>query len=331
VERRALVSVVIPAYNASTYLGAALQSVASQDYRPLEVILVDDGSTDNTREVVESFRLDGLYYIQIPNSGGPARPRNTGIQSARGKYIFLFDSDDTMLPEKISRSVKALDSVPHVGLLFTDFQCIGEDGNAMEGAFLDNFPYFRALEKQEAGPNLFVIRKGVAYDGLVHENFIGTSSAVVPREIFTVVGGFDEELRNSDDRDMWFRISRRYDIGFLDRVCHRYLVREGSVFRRDARETAPSRIAVFENQLKLEIPWQQKRRLRRWIARNYNAMGHACRAHGDWRGAIHSYVRSLVHQANWSATKGLADASTMGQPRKWFRLLRGQSARTDAG
>lgn len=106
-----LVSVIIPAYNRADSVGAAIQSVIDQKYRPLEVIVIDDGSTDNTKDIVCSFlqendELSISYYYQ--NNGGVSAARNTGINKSKGKYISFLDSDDTLLPNKISHQVNLI-------------------------------------------------------------------------------------------------------------------------------------------------------------------------------------------------------------------------------
>src|SRR5688572_23675076 len=100
-DRVPKISVVIPSYNAAQYLPAAIESVLGQDYKNLEVVIVDDGSTDNTPEVVGRFGKFVEYNRLENNGGGPARPRNIGIRAASGDYIALFDSDDLMLPGKL--------------------------------------------------------------------------------------------------------------------------------------------------------------------------------------------------------------------------------------
>ena len=97
-----LVSVVIPTYNSARYLSETLASVLSQTYTNFEIIVVDDGSMDNTREVVAGLKSPKVKYFWQSNSGGPSHPRNRGIELAQGHYIALFDSDDIMLPAKLA-------------------------------------------------------------------------------------------------------------------------------------------------------------------------------------------------------------------------------------
>lgn len=107
-----LVSVIVPAYNRADSIANTISSIISQEYRPLEIIIIDDGSTDNTREVVTPFlqmseALSVLYYYQ--ENQGVSAARNTGISKARGKFISFLDSDDSLLPGKIVNQVKILE------------------------------------------------------------------------------------------------------------------------------------------------------------------------------------------------------------------------------
>jgi len=103
------VSVIIPTYNREQLLKRAIQSVLNQTFRDFEIIVVDDGSTDNTKEIIDSFTSDKIKYIYESNSGGAARPKNTGIKNAQGKYIAVLDSDDEWLPQKLEKQIELLE------------------------------------------------------------------------------------------------------------------------------------------------------------------------------------------------------------------------------
>src|SRR5690606_15450767 len=120
-----LVSVVIPTFNRAAFLPETVESIARQDYRQSEVIIVDDGSTDDTTAVVGSLEYPGvdIRYLKIPASGGPSHPRNEGVRLAQGECVFFFDSDDIMLPGKISATIAAYQASKHlnIGFYFTNF------------------------------------------------------------------------------------------------------------------------------------------------------------------------------------------------------------------
>jgi glycosyltransferase involved in cell wall biosynthesis len=222
--RGPLVSVIIPAYNAGRYIAETLDSVLSQSYADLEVIVVDDGSTDNTRAIVEGYG-PRVVYVHQENSGAPARPRNVGIARAKGRYISFFDSDDVMMPGKLALSVAFAERHPELGLVFTNFVQFTEEGD-LPGLHLDRYTNFRSLPKTKLEENGFRLDPAVAFESLFFGNYIGTSSVLVPANVLKEVGGFDEEVSPGglEDRDMWFRIARRYPFGFLDIVGHRYRI-----------------------------------------------------------------------------------------------------------
>jgi glycosyltransferase involved in cell wall biosynthesis len=115
-----LVSVVIPAFNAAKYIRETLDSVLAQTYRPIEIVVVDDGSTDGTREQILAYG-DRVRYVWQPNSGGCSSPRNYGVRMASGEFIAFLDADDLIAPERIAAAVAVMKRRPDVGLAFTNF------------------------------------------------------------------------------------------------------------------------------------------------------------------------------------------------------------------
>ncbi|MCI0565272.1 MAG: glycosyltransferase, partial [Nitrososphaera sp.] len=216
------VSVVIPAYNCAQHIAETLQSVLDQDYPNLEIIVVDDGSIDNTRDVVTQFHSERITYLYQSNSGGPSRPRNVGIARAQGQYVALFDSDDVMLPGKIRAAAEFLTRESHLGLVFTNFVKYDEIKGLYPGTVLDNYDYFRNVAKRQVSDRQYIIKGELAYEALISENYIGTSSVVIPKEVFSRVGTFDESVSGPEDFDMWLRVTSAYDIGFIDMIGHRY-------------------------------------------------------------------------------------------------------------
>ncbi len=197
------VSVVIPAYNHGQFLGEAIQSVLDQTFQDWELIVVDDGSTDNTREVVASFKDPRIRYIYQENRGA-AGALNTGIRHACGEYIGLLGADDAWFPEKLSLQVAQLDSLPpKVGLVYSDLELFNQERSRVTGLFLQG--------RQPPRGNVF--KALMRHDGW----FIGPASALIRREVFQKVGLFDEELRTHEDWELWVRIAREYEVEALDR------------------------------------------------------------------------------------------------------------------
>ena len=300
-----LVSVVIPTYNSAQYLPQTIESVLSQSWQNFEIIIVDDGSTDNTQEVVGAFNSNKIRYIRQENSGGPSRPRNVGIHHARGKYISLLDSDDLMSRNKLAEAVSFLERYSDLGLVFANFEVCNERGDSFPGTFLDEFPTFWELPKKQVGEKWFIIESALAYKTLLCENFIGTSGTVVPKEVFLSVGKFDENIAGPEDRDMWLRISRRYALGYLDAVGHQYRHRETGIMGRGAAVLAPYRIRVMRKQLETGLPPSLRRHARRNIAQSMFGLGYHWQSLGDFKQARIHYWSSLKESFSVVALKGL--------------------------
>ncbi len=300
-----VVSVVIPAYNAAQYLPESIQSVLLQSWQDFEIIIVDDGSTDNTQEVVGAFNSIKIRYVRQENSGGPSRPRNVGIHHARGKYISLFDSDDLMSRNKLAEAVSFLERYSDLGLVFANFEVCNERGDIFPGTFLDECQTFWNLPKKQVGEKWFIIESALAYEHLLTENFIGTSGTVIPKAVFLSVGGFDEGTDGAEDRDMWLRISRRYALGFLNVVGHQYRRRETGMQGRGTGALNPQKIRVMRKQLEAGLPPSHRRHVQRRIARSMFDLGYHCQSLGDFKQARIHYRSSLKESFSVVALRGL--------------------------
>lgn len=195
-----LVSVIIPSYNMARYVGEAIESVLAQTYKNYELIVVDDGSTDNTAEVVKKYlKPQAVSYIHKENKGISVA-RNTGIKASRGEFIAFLDADDIWLPEKLEHQIKFMDS-DKVGIVGCGAYIINE-----KGEIFDNF-----IKKTYPNRSLLL---GV----LNMKNVVsGGSEALARKKCFDVVGIFDENLKSSEDWDMWLRIAYHYDIVFVEK------------------------------------------------------------------------------------------------------------------
>ena len=301
-SERPLVSVVIPAYNAAAYLGEAVSSVLVQEGPPREIIVVDDGSTDDTAAVADSFG-NRIRYRRIPPSGGPARPRNTGIAMARGELVALLDADDVMLPGKLAAAVAAFAGRPRAGLLCTDFQGIDGEGRVIRERWLADYRHFRRALQPQPEDDLGLLPARQALHELILANFVGTSSVVCRRETLADVGPFDESLPNSDDRDMWFRIARHgWDFLFIDRPLHGYRKHGVGVTARGGRRI-PGMIRVLERQFAAGLTRDEEKALRKRIAELWTGYGWYLRGEGRFREARAAYERALP-RGGWTALRG---------------------------
>jgi len=203
------VSVVIPAYNAAPYVGQAVESVLAQTFDDLEVIVVDDGSTDDTADVVGRVGKSARYVHQ-PNSGVSAA-RNKGIAESSGRYVAFLDADDTWLPEKLDRQLEALAAGPAYGLCHS--------------AFIVSDVDLRPIEVRNRRP------PGTPLESLLLEgNVVGSPSTVIcRRDLFDEAGGFDPDLSQCADWDMWVRLASLTPFTRLDEPLVRYRQHETSM------------------------------------------------------------------------------------------------------
>lgn len=188
-----LVSVVVPVYNGERYLGEALKSIFAQDYRPLEVIVVDDGSTDTSASIARSFEEINYFYQQ---NQGPSAARNAGIAAASGEFIAFLDADDVWLPNKLSIQVKYLMDHPEVGFVLARQRMIIEEG-------VEKPPWYRK-------------------DIFEEDNVcFGPSATVARRSAFREVGSYDPDYRYGEIAQ-W--LTRAKDAGILKAVIPETLI-----------------------------------------------------------------------------------------------------------
>lgn len=224
-----LVTVVIPSYNCARYLPEAIDSVLAQTYRSIEIIVVDDGSTDNTAEVVAKYG-DKIIYIKQENRGLSAA-RNTGILLSRGKYLVFLDSDDLLLPDMVEVMVRALEEHPECGAAYGGHLIIDEDGS-------------RQSESELTKPS------GRLFETLMADGLMQVASVMVRRDALSLSGIFDPMLRQIEDRDLWIRLAYYYDFIFVPKHVSAYRSVYGSMSRNwNERKTASKlivkKVALF--------------------------------------------------------------------------------------
>lgn len=192
-----LVSVIIPAYNCGKYLKEAVDSVLNQTYKNVEIIIIDDGSTDDTQKVAEEFSKKVIYHRQ-PHRGA-ASARNEGIKRASGDFIAFLDADDVWLKEKVARQVMYFEKNPEVGLVYTDLYRLDAGSNRIISKWSDVFP----------------VKEGFVFRDLIERNFIQTSAVMIKKKVVDEIGFFDEEFKAYEDIDYWVRVAEKFKIGYI--------------------------------------------------------------------------------------------------------------------
>jgi glycosyltransferase involved in cell wall biosynthesis len=282
-----LVSVIIPSYNMAHYLPQAVQSVLVQTYSNVEVQIIDDGSTDDTPQIVRQWKDDPRIRVHRQPNGGLSHARNQGIALTRGPFIALLDADDTWVPEKLARQIPLFQSRPELGVVYSDYQRMDGDG--------------RPISRGE-----IALHRGWVSGALLIENFVSASSAVVRRECFERHGGFDVALRTGEDYEMWLRLSPHYRFDFIAEPAIQYRIWGGQM-SKDFRARYEVGMRTMENFLARNPAVVDCATVRRAWAHTYTGRGNVTLWRGrDHLGALRDYLHALAFQPGyWPAWRAI--------------------------
>lgn len=219
------VSVIIPTYNCAKYLPQAIESVLNQTYKDYEIIIVDDGSTDNTKEIISVYQSKIKYIYQ--DNAGVSKARNTGIQNSTGMYIAFLDADDRWLPFKLELQIKCFEKLPNVDLIFSDFSAIKQNRIIYKSYFYKAFNIFKEfkinldnifqnkLQICKNGQNLKVFW-GNIFKTLFLGNFILPSTVILKKKALSNVGYFNEKYRVAEETEFFLRFAKYYEMAFIE-------------------------------------------------------------------------------------------------------------------
>lgn len=210
--KSAFVSVVIPTYNREGTIVRAIQSVQNQTYQNFEIIVVDDASTDHTREVIEGLKDDRIRYIRFPRNRGAGAARNTGVRAANGEYIAFQDSDDEWMPEKLEKQLISFEMNKEAKLCYTRFYY--EEPKYME------WP---------SGEVSTEALSGEIFDRLLFGNLIGGPTIMIRKECLEERDAFVPELRALEDYEFVLRIAKKYKVSFVNELLVKAHYTEESV------------------------------------------------------------------------------------------------------
>ncbi len=219
------VSVIIPAYNRGHFIAETIDSALAQTYQDYEIIVVDDGSTDNTKEAVEHYGNKVRYFYQ--ENRGQAAAQNFAARQAKGEYLALLDADDVWFPEKLEKQVPVLDQNPDLGFVCTE-----------------TFAY-------ENGKKLYHWKKPEgkteSFQSIFEGNFIINATVLIRKDCFLTVGGFDEKLRTTQDLDLWLRLSRKYKFRYLNIPLVKYRLHAQNL-HKNAKQKLKDHLYIFSKE-----------------------------------------------------------------------------------
>jgi len=217
------VSVVIPAFNSAEYLGEAIQSVLNQSVQASEILVVDDGSTDQTRAVAQQYPVSYTYQ----RNAGPSAARNTGIAKSTGDFVAFLDADDLWAPHKIELQLSGFQKYPDAGFSFSTVWNLYEGSSPA----ISKEPYFpphlmKWLRKNSSEDEFAY---GSAYALLLYKNCVATSSVMIRRALIQQIEPFDVRLRGCEDYEYWLRLARSAPAVFIRHPVSRYRVLDGGL------------------------------------------------------------------------------------------------------
>lgn len=244
-ERRPLVSVVIATYNMGQYLREAIRSVLNQSVQDVEVIVVDDGSTDATADVMREFSSDTRVSYIYQENAGQTVAKNNGLSRCRGDFIGFCDGDDAWLPGRLDLQLAAFAQDAEVGVVYGALEQMDQNGVTLHPPE-ERTQHEGRLSGWITGP-------------LFADNFVPFGTALVRRECFETLGCFDEELRMGIDWDLWLRFSMRYKFAYLRQPILRYRVWSGQMSKNWAGRYhfAFMIMAKFQRNFPGALTWRQ--------------------------------------------------------------------------
>ncbi len=238
--KKPLVSIIMAAYNAENYIAEAISSVLEQTYQNWELIIVNDGSTDKTRQIINSFVCDDerILVIDQKNSGRPAIARNVGIRCMNGDFVVFLDADDTYEKNKISAQLQQFKTFPKLDIIFHDIGIMNECGVKAEKSYLESVDYM-----QKVAAYIQCVKDDVFLCNKQFYNFMSTTitslsmcAVMVRREaLFKQKVWFEEDFVIGEDIDLWFRLVKGKEVIFINQILSYYRQHDSSITQDDEK------------------------------------------------------------------------------------------------
>jgi glycosyltransferase involved in cell wall biosynthesis len=211
-RKNGLISIITATYNMAEYIGETLDSILAQDYPDIESIVIDDGSTDNTLEVLKPYLQDPRVRLIQQANAGQTVAKNRGISEAQGEFVAFCDADDTWRQDKLSKQIPAFED-NEVAVAFSDINFMDGEGQVFDSK------HMKRVGGQITAP-------------LLIDNFIPFPTSIVRAAVLDEVGGFDKNLTMSIDYDLWLRISVDYRFAYIEEPLANYRIWEGQMSKR---------------------------------------------------------------------------------------------------
>ncbi len=222
-----MISIIMPTYNRLDYICASIDSVLNQTYANLELIVVDDGSTDATRSGLEKYEEDPRFRYYYQCNQGQSKARNKGINEARGEFIAFLDSDDIWVLDKLEKQIVEAEKYPDCDIFYGD--CIIIDANGAEIS--------RKNMKKHSG---YITRH------LLKDNFVSMGTTLTRKHCFDELGGLSEKVQVADDYELWLRLSSKYKFYYSPQYYTKYRVMENQISSNKDRRFKSNEKVLFQ-------------------------------------------------------------------------------------
>jgi len=290
-----LVSVIIPAYNCAEVLSDTMNSVLRQTYGNIEIVVVDDGSTDGTGKVVDGFSGSGKIKHLRQENGGPGSARNTGIRLASGGHITFLDADDSLMPDSIEKRMVLIREADGLELVYSNYFIKEPDGSIRQ-RFDETYP--GTIDSR--------IRRcahGMVFEGSLPDIFeipfdFWTGTVLASRKLLDRTGPFRTDISIGEDRDMWIRLSLNAGrIGYVGSPVATYIRSKNSLTERDVIRYAKARRGLNRQFLEMHGGTLHKGKVRKVIHERlswvYFDLGTHYRRNGMIRLALTNFLKSI--------------------------------------
>jgi glycosyltransferase involved in cell wall biosynthesis len=280
------VSVIIPAFNSEKYIAEAIESVLAQTYRGYEIIVVDDGSTDNTLQLLKQY--DSRVKVLTKPNGGPASARNLAIKNSNGEYLAFLDSDDLWMKEKLEEQLAFLEKHPEVGLTFGEMLIFEEKGG-------------KRIIQSKVG-----YTRDPTFRQLLFGNYIPNSTVVIRRKCVDKVGLLNEskELIAVEDHEYWMRIARSFPLAGIPNPLAYYRIRNGNIMGAGENYDIDKGLklamaAIGEAEKQFPRMWEECQVDRDLLfARLHIRAGFAWKKRGNWKECMLRFIKALKFSRN---------------------------------
>lgn len=279
------VSVIIPVYNGAKNLKETIESILNQTFKDFEVIVIDDCSTDNSREIVTKyFGSKVKLIVHQKNMGGPAPTKNTGINEAKGEYLAFTDHDDIWFPTKLEKQIAVLEEDKEAVANFTNGYILNNDTG-------ENIAqrWGKINEKPERKETL---------EKLLNQNFIlSTTSALIRKSVIAKIGGFDDKMKLADDYEMWLRLANTGRLTFIFEPLFQWRYHLTSLSHNEEKHLTDL-IYIYEKFRKSVKDKEYDDIIQRKLSGYYKRLGNYYLANKKYEQAKASYNLSLENEKN---------------------------------